>query len=66
MFKEVSISSVSGNISLEIPENNGFRVQYNTVSGDLTSEFNLDNYTYKRDSAEVIVKTTSGDLNIEK
>lgn len=66
MFEEVSISSVSGNISLEIPENNGFRVQYNTVSGDLTSEFNLDNYTYKRGSAEVIVKTTSGDLNIEK
>lgn len=66
MFKEATISSVSGDVNIEIHENDGFKVEYDTVSGDLTSKFSLDNYMYKKDIAKIIVKTTSGNLNIEK
>ena len=66
MFKEATISSVSGDVNIEIHENDGFKVEYDTVSGDLTSKFSLDNYMYKKDIAKIIVKTTSGNLKIEK
>ena len=66
MSKEISASSVSGNVNLEIPENNGFELKYSTVSGDLKSEFELDEYIYKDRNAKITVKTTSGDLNIKR
>ena len=70
--EKLDLTSVSGNIELELPEDAGFALDHSTVSGSLSSELRLnwkwnDLYTYgDSDSSEFTVSTTSGDLDIKK
>lgn len=66
MFEEITSSSVSGDIRIKIPENDGFKLKYSTISGDLKSDFNLDAGEYKTGSSKITLRTTSGDIDIEK
>jgi DUF4097 and DUF4098 domain-containing protein YvlB len=69
------LDSISGDVNLRLPDANGFRLDASTVSGDLTSEFELrDAQTGRRSlsgvagdgSATLTVDTTSGDISIER
>ena len=70
--EKLNLTSVSGDIELELPEDAGFTLNHSTVSGGLSSELRLnwkwnDLYTYgDSDSSEFTVSTTSGDLDIKK
>lgn len=70
--EKLDLTTVSGNIELELPEDAGFALDHSTVSGSLSSELRLnwkwnDRYTYgDSDSSEFTVSTTSGDLDIKR
>lgn len=65
--------SVSGGITLTIPENEGFRCEYSTVSGNFRSDFPLvtqgkssEDLTYQNGKADLTFSTTSGDMEIKR
>ena len=68
--KRVKTDSVSGNVTLSIPENEGFTFSKDTVSGTLTSEFDLsykdDEGIYKNGEAEFDCGSVSGDFAINQ
>lgn len=74
MAEEVQRETVSGDIELSIPENNGFELTYNTVSGDIKSDFDLsggintknNKYIYNNGGSQMSIRTTSGDLEVNK
>jgi DUF4097 and DUF4098 domain-containing protein YvlB len=63
-----SISTVSGDAELSIPENDGFTVKYEKVSGDFECEFPIttskNTGTYKDGGASFSMSTVSGDLDL--
>jgi len=65
---EVSISTVSGDAELRIPENDGFHVEFDKVSGDFECDFPIttskNGGTYKNGGASFEMETVSGDLKI--
>lgn len=67
---KINIATVSGNIQLSIPENEGFTMNYTSVSGHLYSDFqytfNKKTYTYKNGGADINISSVSGDLSILK
>jgi hypothetical protein len=69
------LDSISGDVNLRLPDASGFRLDASTVSGDLSSEFELhDAQTARRSlsglagdgSATLTIGTTSGDISIER
>jgi len=66
--------SVSGDIKMSIPENDGFNVKYKKISGSIKSDFeimtSLNNRNgtgiYKNGGPEFNLETTSGDIKILK
>jgi Putative adhesin len=70
-----SLNSISGDVNLQLPDASGFRLDASTVSGDLSSEFELrDGQQARRNlsgtagdaSATLTIGTTSGDISIER
>jgi hypothetical protein len=70
-----TLDSISGDIHLRLPEDSGFRLDASTVSGDLSSEFELRDGAAARRSlsgiagtgaATLTIGTTSGDIEIER
>ncbi|MBR7081794.1 MAG: DUF4097 family beta strand repeat protein [Oscillospiraceae bacterium] len=65
---DMDIDTVSGGVRLTLPENDGFSVEFDSVSGDLKSDLALarfeERYTYKNGGPDFAVDTVSGDLNI--
>lgn len=69
--KEITLSTISGNCNLSIPENDGFTLSFDKVSGDFKSDFayqiqSKDNFVYKDGSADFSVDTVSGDCTLSK
>lgn len=68
--REVSLQSVSGNIAISIPENDGFTFAYDKVSGSFSSDFDMtlgdDRYIYKNGLNKFDVETVSGNVKIQK
>ena len=63
---KIELTTVSGDVDLELPRNAGFTLDYSTVSGDLESDFPLTaGRTYGDGSGSITIDTTSGDLKIE-
>jgi hypothetical protein len=69
------VDSISGDVQLRLPESSGFRLDASTVSGDLSSEFELrDGGPSLRSlsgvagdgSATLTIGTTSGDISVER
>lgn len=75
-FKSFSANSVSGRVKLEIPENSEFKIDVNTVSGDIHCEdFSMKIISTKRNHLEaevgdgdstIEIHTTSSGVNIKK
>lgn len=69
----VNMNSVSGSLILYLPENEGFEVNYSSVSGSFTSEFPTTGSTgksgramYASGESSFSFSTTSGDINIRR
>ncbi len=69
----MSLSTVSGDTRLYLPDNDGFYLHYNRVSGDVRSDFNLKTSLSDKSGTAVYLsgadrhyamKTVSGDLRI--
>ena len=68
MPKDVDIESVSGDITLGFPKNEGFAVDYDKVSGSFDCQFNvsIDKSTavYKNGQSKIHLETVSGDMSV--
>jgi hypothetical protein len=69
------LNSISGDVKLRLPDAGGFRLDASTVSGDISSDFELrDGQPARRSlsgtvgdgSASLTIGTTSGDISIER
>ncbi len=67
------MDSVSGDLVLAVPENEGFEVEYDSVSGGFSSDFPVTGGTGKSDhalygngKAKFDFSTTSGNMRVEK
>lgn len=66
----VRAESISGKITVTLPENGGFTLDYDSVSGDVSCEFpttkSLGKYIYGDGVNVIKIKTISGNLSIRK
>jgi lia operon protein LiaG len=62
-LSNTALSTASGSVSLSFPKNLGYKVNYETVSGDLNSPSN--ELSFGDGSSLINVNTTSGDLNVK-
>lgn len=70
--KALDLETVSGDLTLTLPENDGFGLNYRTVSGALSSDFALDavcdqpvvNFAYKTIAPAYRLRTVSGDVEL--
>ena len=69
-IKELKIGTVSGDVTMQLPESAGFNMMVSTVSGDVSSVFefvkNGSNYVYGDASADFDIDTVSGDITIQE
>lgn len=69
-IKELKIGTVSGNVTMQLPQGAGFNMMVSTVSGDVSSVFELvkngSNYVYGDASADFDIDTVSGDITIQE
>ena len=69
-IKELKIGTVSGDVTMQLPESAGFNMMVSTVSGDVSSTFGLikngSNYVYGDASADLDIDTVSGDITIQE
>lgn len=69
-IKELKIGTVSGDVTMQLPESAGFNMMVSTVSGDVSSVFGLtkngSNYVYGDASADFNIDTVSGDITIQE
>jgi DUF4097 and DUF4098 domain-containing protein YvlB len=69
---ECSFSSTSGSINLDLPENDGYRLDYEVLSGRLADAFTNTKTkgrgtdTYKDGTTAFKIKTTSGNINVSR
>jgi hypothetical protein len=70
-----SLNSISGDVQLHLPEESSFRLNASSVSGDVSSEFDLQDSEQARrslsgttgdGSATLTIETTSGDIGVER
>lgn len=68
MPSDIKVETVSGSMTLGLPENEGFKVDYDKVSGDFDCEFNVkinkNMAMYKNGVNKIKMNTVSGDMNI--
>lgn len=67
--QSADISTISGSIIFQLPDNDGFNIDLDTVSGRISSDFpltmNNGSQTYGDGSRNYDFETVSGDINIE-
>ena len=70
MLSSLYCETTSANVDLSIPDNPGFTLNFDKVSGFLDSDFELnrhsDLYTYKNGITDLYLSTTNGNLTIIK
>ncbi len=71
--EQAGLHSVSGGLTLAIPENTGFEVDYSSISGTFSSDFpveggmgNSGRALYAKGKADFSFSTTSGDMRIQR
>lgn len=68
--EKIETESVSGNVKIVLPEDAGFKVEFDSVSGSMNSAFSMerksdDAYIYGDKSCEIDVDTVSGSLMLD-
>lgn len=70
MSNKIKINAISSVVNLTLPENSGFTVEYDTLSGQFTSDFattnSNDKYIFGDGTKQIEVSTISGNLSILK
>lgn len=70
MPSDIHMETVSGAMTLRLPENDGFKVDYDKVSGDFDCEFNVkinkNMAMYKSGANKIQLETVSGNMKILK
>ncbi len=75
MPEELALSTVSGDSNLQLPDNDGFFLHYQRISGDVRSDFHLKTSLNDKSGTAVYLtgadrhysmKTVSGDLRIRR
>lgn len=70
ILRELDVETVSGNVNLNIAEERGFRLEYETISGKMSSSFSGQLtmqgrvYVYLGGGAAIDVETVSGSLSL--
>ncbi len=68
--EEIKTETVSGSINIYIPENDGFTVEYDSVSGKFKCDFEVKmskkEAIYKNGKSDFELETVSGGININK
>lgn len=68
--RKIDTDSVSGDVKLTIPDNDGFTANYDGTSGNLRSDFpttgQKDTYIYKNGGASFSFESVSGDVQISR
>ncbi len=68
--KNIDAESISGSIIINIPENDGFTADFETINGKFTSQFegitNKNKQIYKNGRNEIDAETVSGSFTINK
>src|SRR4029079_29613 len=59
-----SVSSISGDVKLELPSDSGVRLDASTVSGSISSDFDLSNREEGRRSLKGAIGDGAADLTI--
>ena len=69
-LKKLETDTVSGDVTLTLPESSGFTLEFDTVSGDLNCELPMTNKNGKHicndGSAEFEADSTSGDFTVKR
>ena len=69
-LKKLETDTVSGDVTLPLPESSGFTLEFDTVSGDLNCELPMTNKNGKHicndGSAEFEADSTSGDFTVKR
>lgn len=69
-LKEADLRSVSGLLSLALPQEEGFQAAYSTMSGKFRSDFTgaeeKGTFLYRTGGADIQFTTTSGDMMVRK
>jgi DUF4097 and DUF4098 domain-containing protein YvlB len=67
-LQALRVDTVSGKVTLRLPENEGFTARYDSVSGAFRCDFEVitgkDSVTYKNGNAQIKVDTVSGSISI--
>lgn len=66
MPDRIDANTVSGSVLLRLPENDGFTLDTDTVSGSVNNDFAMAHDMYKEGGSTVSVDTVSGSINIMK
>lgn len=70
MLSKIDVEAVSGDVTVTMPEGDGFTAEMESVSGDLNIEFAVstkgDKKIYGDGSAEYSFESVSGDINLKK
>lgn len=68
--KQIELETVSGNLTLALPETTGFTASIDSLSGGITTDFattvSKNRHTYGDGSCKIEVETVSGDITIRK
>lgn len=68
--RNVDAETVSGKITLDIPEGDGFTAKFDSVSGDFNTDFSISSKDgkkiYGNGGAEYSFDTVSGDVNVNR
>lgn len=62
ILNNTSLSTLSGDISLSLPENCGYKINYNTISGDFNPP--STGLSFGDESSIINLRSASGDMNI--
>ena len=75
MPKELHTETVNGDVDLSLPDNDGFTLRYQRLSGDMRSDFDLKTSLNARNGTAIYgtggdrhysMQTVSGDLHIRR
>jgi len=70
VFSSARVNTVSGSVNIYLPDNNGFEVRWDSVSGRFDCEFEVrqsgSSATYKEGGPTIRIDTVSGRMSIKK
>ncbi len=63
-LEKISADTVSGAVEIILPDNEGFKLSFDTVSGETRNDFAMKNDEYRNGGIDINVNTVSGSLDI--